>query len=129
MHQCAGVNVTIPSTIGCANQAASSAAGGKGTTTVGGAISVPTTAVATFTGGKLFTGTCTSAQFASVTMGSGQFLEYPWLGCSNQEPGCCPFDLKVGGALSVCPADYITTQGGCCPSYVGPQSSNFQTLS
>ena len=114
VHECAGVNVTIPSTIGCSG--VTSTAGGKVTNTVQAAISIATSPVATFTGGKIFTGNCTSAQFASTTMGAGQVVEFPWLGCSNQQPGCCPFDVKVGGALSVCPADYITTQSGCCPS-------------
>ena len=115
VHECAGVNVSIPSTIGCVS-GISSTAGGKVTTTVEVAVSEATTAVATFAGGKIFTGSCTSVQFASAAMNPGPTLEYPWLGCSDEEPGCCPFDVKVGGALSVCPADYITTQGGCCPS-------------
>jgi len=72
--------------------------------------------VATFTGGKILTGTCVTAQYATVTMPAGGILEYPWVGCSYEDPGCCPFDVNVGGKLSVCPADYTTTSGACCPS-------------
>ncbi len=72
--------------------------------------------VATFTGGKIFTGTCVTAQYATITMPAGGILEYPWVGCSYEDPGCCPFDVNVGGQLSICPADYTTTSGACCPS-------------
>lgn len=112
---CANVNVAIPDFIGCRNSTSSSS-GPSASTTVLGAISVATRAVASFTGGKIFTGSCTTAQFASASLAAGGILEYPWLGCSNQEPGCCPFDIQVGGALSVCPHDYVTTSGACCPS-------------
>lgn len=72
--------------------------------------------VAKFTGGKIFTRTCVTAQYATITMPAGGILEYPWVGCSYEDPSCCPFDVNVGGILSVCPADYITTSGACCPS-------------
>ncbi|KAL8720147.1 MAG: hypothetical protein Q9225_002962 [Loekoesia sp. 1 TL-2023] len=49
-------------------------------------------------------------------MDGGGVLEYPWAGCSNDRPGCCPFDIKVGGLLSVCPKDYTTTSDACCPT-------------
>ncbi len=81
------------------------------------AVTLPSNApVAKFTGGLLLQGSCTIPQFASVTIDGGGTLEYPWLGCSNLEPGCCPFDISVGGLLSVCPSDYFTTSGACCPS-------------
>ena len=81
------------------------------------AVTLPSNApVAKFTGGLLLQGTCTIPQFASVTIDGGGTLEYPWLGCSNLDPGCCPFDISVGGLLSVCPSDYFTTSGACCPS-------------
>ncbi|KAL9039396.1 MAG: hypothetical protein Q9180_002555 [Flavoplaca navasiana] len=51
-----------------------------------------------------------------VTMNGGGVLEYPWAGCSYNRPGCCPFDVNVGGTLSVCPSDYTTTSNACCPS-------------
>ncbi|KAL9629170.1 MAG: hypothetical protein Q9164_006991, partial [Protoblastenia rupestris] len=96
-------------------------AGGPKTSTVASiqpGIQLPATStVATFTAKSIFTGSCTQPQFALVTMDNGgNFLEYPWVGCSYLFPDCCPFDLRVGGQLSVCPADYITTSGGCCPS-------------
>lgn len=78
-------------------------------------LSATTSTIVSFTGRPLLTGSCTTPQFALMTVGSG-FLEYPWLGCSNLFPDCCPFDLRVGGQLSVCPADYTTTGTGCCPS-------------
>ncbi|KAL6717625.1 hypothetical protein ACLMJK_005540 [Lecanora helva] len=114
-RECNAVNVSIPTTLGCSSTS-SSTPGGQVTTTVEVAISEPTTNIATFTGGSIFTGTCSSVQFASASIASGQTFEYPWLGCSDENPNCCPFDIHVGGALTVCPADYITTQGGCCPS-------------
>lgn len=81
------------------------------------AVTLPISApVAKFTGGLLLQGSCTIPQFASVTIDGGGILEYPWLGCSNLDPGCCPFDISVGGLLSVCPKDYFTTSGACCPS-------------
>ncbi|KAL8870296.1 MAG: hypothetical protein Q9174_003630 [Haloplaca sp. 1 TL-2023] len=46
----------------------------------------------------------------------GGVLEYPWAGCSNDRPGCCPFDPKVGGVLNMCPSDYYTTSSACCPT-------------
>ncbi|KAL8838519.1 MAG: hypothetical protein Q9170_002099 [Blastenia crenularia] len=78
---------------------------------------IPTSGpVATFAGRALFTGTCTSPEYSMVTMDGGGVLEYPWAGCSNDRPGCCPFDISVGGILSVCPNDYTTTSNACCPS-------------
>ncbi|KAL9101692.1 MAG: hypothetical protein Q9163_003078 [Psora crenata] len=101
--------------------AVSGTTGGPRTSTVASiepGIQLPTTStLATFTGKSILTGSCTQPQFALVTMSNGgNFLEYPWLGCSYLFPDCCPFDLRVGGQLSVCPADYTTTSGGCCPS-------------
>ena len=81
------------------------------------AVTLPSNApVAKFTGGLLLQGSCTIPQFASVTIDGGGTLEYPWLGCSNLDPGCCPFDISIGGLLSICPSDYFTTSGACCPS-------------
>ena len=85
--------------------------------TVQSGYSLATTApVAAFTGGKILTGTCVTAQYASITMPAGGILEYPWVGCSYADPFCCPFDANLGGILSICPADYTTTSGACCPS-------------
>ncbi|MCJ1230318.1 hypothetical protein MMC12_006991 [Toensbergia leucococca] len=89
----------------------------SGVTSFESAFTTPTTGpVATFTGGMLFQGVCTTAQFASVTLPGGSILQYPWLGCSNEQPGCCPFPLNEEGPLSICPMDYFTTSGACCPS-------------
>ena len=73
-------------------------------------------AVATFEGGLLLTGSCTTPQIASVSISGGGVLEYPWVGCANKAPGCCPFNLMQVGPLSVCPGDYFTTNSACCPS-------------
>ncbi|CAD6590870.1 MAG: hypothetical protein ASARMPRED_005088 [Alectoria sarmentosa] len=87
------------------------------TGTVEAGPSVDTTGpVATFTGKPLMTGTCTIPQFATTTLNAGEILEYPWMGCSEEDPDCCPFNINVGGRLSVCPHDYITTNNACCPS-------------
>ena len=77
-----------------------------------------TTIISSFTGKPIFTGSCTEPQFALITQGiGGMFLEYPLVGCSNLFPDCCPFDIRVGGQLKVCPADYHTiSKTGCCPS-------------
>lgn len=141
---CTSVNVTLPNYLGCSNGEnvgsgnssspsssgvsglATSGAAGNGTATTKKATPVGTLesqmslittgAVATFSGGKLLTGSCSDPQFASMTLPAGGLLEYPWLGCSEEDPGCCPFNPKSGGPLSVCPADYVTTSGACCPS-------------
>ncbi len=79
--------------------------------------SVATTGpVATFTGMPLLTGTCTIPQLATTTLNAGITLDYLWMGCSEEAADCCPFDIKVGGRLSVCPHDYITTSNACCPT-------------
>ena len=72
--------------------------------------------VAPFTGKPLLTGTCTVPQVATTTLNAGEILEYPWVGCSGEATDCCPFDIKVGGRLSVCPHDYFTTSNACCPT-------------
>ncbi|KAL9025310.1 MAG: hypothetical protein Q9196_005841 [Gyalolechia fulgens] len=131
---CASANVTIPNYLGCSpdlaskftasaatatrssasnpNNAASSFTG-----TLQSAVSLPTNVpIATFAGSAIFTGSCTSPEYAMVTMDGGGILEYPWAGCSNDRPNCCPFDIKVGGLLTVCPRDYTTTSNACCPS-------------
>ena len=79
----------------------------------------PNGPVATFKGTSILTGTCNEAQLVSATIGNSStisILEFPWVGCSNQQPGCCPFNLEQVGPLSVCPADYTTTSGACCPT-------------
>ncbi|MCJ1460375.1 hypothetical protein MMC28_010755 [Mycoblastus sanguinarius] len=140
---CDSVNVTIPNYLGCPQGSSiptPGATSGSGTASSGssqggslvsntGSVTAPTTGtiapgltiataapVAKFTGEALLEGSCTTPQFASVTMNAGGVLEYPWLGCSNHEPSCCPFNPNVGGKLSVCPQDYFTTSGACCPS-------------
>lgn len=136
---CGNVNVTVPFYIGCPSETTTDSRGslttiltnqlGKtgndqgpvptddNTGTVEAGPSVATTGpVATFTGNPLMTGTCTVPQVAMTTLSAGEILEYPWLGCSEEDPGCCPFNINVGGRLSVCPRDYFTTGNACCPS-------------
>ena len=85
--------------------------------TVESQLSLSTTAtIASFTGENLLTGSCSLPQFASMTLPAGGVLEYSWLGCSVEDPSCCPFIIQNGGKLSVCPADYVTTSSACCPS-------------
>ncbi|KAI4147288.1 MAG: hypothetical protein LQ340_005631 [Diploschistes diacapsis] len=72
--------------------------------------------VADFTGNAIMTDSCTSPYIASFAMPSGGPLEYPWVGCSDQSPDCCPFDLGAEGPLTVCPHDYVTISGACCPN-------------
>jgi hypothetical protein len=64
----------------------------------------------------LLTGTCTIPHITSYTMDNGAIVQYPWVGCSNEDPGCCPFALDAQGPLNTCPADYYATGGACCPS-------------
>jgi len=137
---CSTVNITVPDFLGCApnvTSAIGSALPSTGSTTsssssssqsdtAGGhqstvadiepGLMAPTaTSVVKFKGEAILTGSCTVPQFAAITIAGG-FLEYPWLGCSNLYPGCCPYDVKVGGILSVCPSDYETTSSACCPT-------------
>ncbi|KAL8863226.1 MAG: hypothetical protein Q9178_000601 [Gyalolechia marmorata] len=120
---CSNANVTIPNSLGCSPSLASKFSAAAATITkvsnaaIQSAVMIPTNGpLAAFTGRPLFTGTCTSPEFAMVTMNGGGVLEYPWAGCSYNRPGCCPFDVNVGGSLSVCPSDYTTTSNACCPS-------------
>ncbi|KAL2040830.1 hypothetical protein N7G274_006288 [Stereocaulon virgatum] len=150
---CSSVNVTLPNYLGCANGEnvgsgnspvpsfssvsglATSGAAGNGTATTKKATPVGTIesqlslivtgAVATYSGGKLLTGSCSEPQLASMTLPAGRVLEYPWLGCSEVNLGCCPFNPNSGGPLSVCPADYVTTSGACCPSGWSKYTSAF----
>ena len=126
---CTSVNVTLPVFLGC-NNSSSLITSGTGdvvgrtptfSTTLQGALEsqlslITTAAVATFTGGRLLTGSCSVPQFASMTLPASGLLEYPWVGCSDEDPGCCPFPIQNGGKLSVCPADHVTTSDACCPS-------------
>ena len=74
--------------------------------------------IASYTGEALLTGSCTTPVYASATLDAdagGGIVEYPWLGCSNENSDCCPFDPKTGGQLSLCPSDYVTISDACCP--------------
>ncbi|CAO1604659.1 hypothetical protein XANCAGTX0491_008202 [Xanthoria calcicola] len=120
---CSNANVSIPNYLGCSPSLASKFSASAATITrvsnaaIQSAVTVPTSGpLATFTGRPLFTGTCTTPEFAMVTLSGGGVLEYPWAGCSSNRPACCPFDINVGGYLSVCPSDYTTTSSACCPS-------------
>ena len=143
---CNTVNVSIPNFLGCSPLSTSVRSGVKSSTTDTGQSSSGTSVsqtssmgtvtvstvmglqpavttagggpVAKFTGGKLFEGTCTTPVFNVYTMPTGGILEYPWVGCSDQQPRCCPFNVREEGPLTVCPMDYFTTNSACCPSYV-----------
>ena len=69
-----------------------------------------------YDGKSLLTGSCTIPHIASYSMSNGGPFEYPWIGCSNKDPGCCPFDPASAGPVSICPQDYSTVSGACCPS-------------
>ena len=118
---CAGVNVIVPNFLGCAKSSTSTTFSAPAATVqaegLEGQVTIPTTApVVTFNGHKLLTGSCAVAQPVIATLSDGGLLEYPRLGCSDEQPGCCPFNPRVGGILSICPADYTTTDRACCPS-------------
>src|SRR5690349_17380237 len=67
---------------------------------------------ATFTGGSLLSGICTSTRFTSIVT-AGTVIEFPTVGCASDNLGCCPKNLSL---LTSCPADYTTTSWACCPS-------------
>ena len=134
---CATFNVTVPNFVGCA-PTSSRTSGTQSVTqvTLTKLSSMPITVstatqsieqamsvtsvgkVATFTGNALLAGSCTTPHFASVSIFGGSLLEFPIVGCSKEQPGCCPYDINAPGPLSVCPKDYTTTSSACCPSYV-----------
>ena len=72
--------------------------------------------VASYSGNILLSGTCAAPHIATYTLPNGGLLAYPWVGCSDQNPNCCPFPLSAQGPLTVCPYDYYTTASACCPS-------------
>ncbi|KAF6237713.1 hypothetical protein HO173_003914 [Letharia columbiana] len=136
---CGNVNVTVSFSIGCPSETTTDSRGSLTTIltnrlgatvndqgafptnynngSVEAGPSVATTGpVATFTGKPLLTGTCTIPQIATTTLNAGEILEYPWMGCSEEAPECCPFNINVGGKLSICPQDYFTTSNACCPT-------------
>ncbi|KAL8670301.1 MAG: hypothetical protein Q9168_005156 [Polycauliona sp. 1 TL-2023] len=123
---CANAGVTISNNQGCNPSLASKFSSSTASVTQVGdaqiqsAGTLPTSGpVANFNGHPLFTGTCTSPEFAMYTLdgpGGAAVLQFPWAGCSFDRPGCCPYDIQLGGELSVCPSDYITTSNACCPS-------------
>ena len=135
---CGNVNVTSEFFVGCPSETTTDARGSTTTIltnsagqtvsnqasptdsnagTIEAGPSVATTGpVATFTGKSLLTGTCTMPQIAAITQDAGNVIEYPWVGCSTEDPDCCPFDVNVGGRLSICPHDYFTTSKACCPT-------------
>lgn len=131
---CGNVNAALPLIAGCPSVTTTDAQGSLttiltnqqgqtisgtnyNTGTLEAAPSVATTGkVATFTGNPILTGSCTIPQVAMTMVNAGEIFEYPWMGCSEEAPDCCPFDIKVGGRLSICPHDYFTTNYACCPT-------------
>lgn len=75
-----------------------------------------TPSIATFTPVRILTGTCTSPRIAYATDLAGQLMQFPWIGCSHEDSGCCPFDVGEERFLTACPVDYTTTSSACCPS-------------
>ncbi|KAL1998421.1 hypothetical protein VTN02DRAFT_6203 [Thermoascus thermophilus] len=75
-----------------------------------------TPSIATFAPVRILTGTCTSPRIAYATDLAGQLMQFPWIGCSHEDSGCCPFDVGEERSLTACPVDYTTTSGACCPS-------------
>ena len=141
INLCNGVNVSIPDFLGCSPLSSSSSSSNSfstivsstGLATQGSTTSTATDVLATVTsiesaftttsggptatfGGNLLVGVCTVPHLASYTESTGAVLEYPWIGCSNENPGCCPFPLSAEGPLASCPNDYMTTAGACCPT-------------
>ena len=127
---CDMYNISIPNFLGCSplSSSISYAAGTSETSQASSGIATSTilTVAAAFTtsiggpiaqyqGAALMTGTCTLPYIASTSISQGSILNYPWTGCSDEHPDCCPWQLDSQGPLTGCPADYITTSGACCP--------------
>lgn len=138
---CASYNVSIPDFLGCSplsstgsksitttplSVSTAALSGGSNTLSLATVYTVTelqsaftaglTGSVAQFTGGPVLTGSCTVPQIESYSISNVGILEYPWVGCSNQNPGCCAFSPSQPGPINICPSDYFTTNGACCPS-------------
>lgn len=137
---CGTYNVTIPAFLGCSPFETVSTSGtpsgftlptsvitgtfggtSKTATTISNYIPAYTTASGgtpvAFGGSAILTGSCsTNAAVASYTMVNGGVQQFPFLGCSGDQGGCCPFDPVSPGPLTECPQDYYTTSSACCPS-------------
>lgn len=75
-----------------------------------------TGSIATFSGGAILTGSCTSPVMALATDSTGSESQYPWVGCSAANDECCPFNIHAKMYLTVCPEGYSTTNRACCPT-------------
>ena len=127
---CNMYNISIPNFLGCSplSSSISYGAGSLGTSQAPSGVATSTilTVAAAFTtstggpvaqyqGAALMTGTCTHPYIATTSISQGGILNYPWTGCSDEHPDCCPWQLDSQGPLTGCPADYVTTSGACCP--------------
>lgn len=136
IQECAAVNSTAPNFVGCSpfslttggtnkqSTATTSASdsGSTGAVTISGdAITIPTTYINTqittadYAGSSLLTGSCSAPMFAQITGTAGAITQFPQVGCASNRGNCCPFNPNEYAGLTQCPADYITTAGGCCP--------------
>jgi len=101
-------------------------------------ISIPTTS---YTGQALLTGACAVPEFTAFPLSDGSYLAAPVVGCAQANPQCCPSLSENSNAsatptasiiplsdantavvsalnanpLTLCPADYTSIAGNCCP--------------
>ena len=145
-QECASVNETAPSFVGCsppdlsssatsdfqsaASLASSTSAFNPETTAslmistiTGSVLHIPTSlnsatpVTATFNGqNPVLIGTCTDVSFAMATDVKGDITEFPEIGCSQGERGCCPDHGHIDALLTRCPQDYYTVASACCPT-------------
>ncbi|KAL2215825.1 hypothetical protein M432DRAFT_593247 [Thermoascus aurantiacus ATCC 26904] len=97
------------------------AAGGAVSTVSGPAMAVTslvqaTPSITAFSPVRILTGTCTSPRITYATDLAGQLMQFAWMGCSHEQPDCCPFGVCEERTLTACPVNYTTTSGACCPS-------------
>ena len=101
-------------------------------------VSIPTTS---YTGQALLTAACAVPEFTAFPLNDGSYLAAPLIGCAQQNPQCCPSLSEIqnvsptpaasiiplseansaivsalsAAPLTLCPADYTSTAGNCCP--------------
>lgn len=101
-------------------------------------VSLPTS---TYTGQALLTAACAIPLYTAIPQSDGSYIAAPVVGCAQQNPQCCPSLSQGSNAptittasiipfseanpaivsalnaapLILCPADYTSTAGSCCP--------------
>jgi hypothetical protein len=101
-------------------------------------VSLPTS---TYTGQALLTAACAIPLYTAIPQSDGSYIAAPVVGCAEQNPQCCPSLSQGSNApavatasiipfseanpaivsalnaapLILCPADYTSTAGSCCP--------------